>query len=51
MVSTARSACLSIVALAKLALIGYEIGGMQGALGGTVGRPKTLKVPDFVRSL
>ena len=47
MVSTARSACLSIVALAKLALIGYEIGGMQGALGGT----KTLKVPDFVNSL
>jgi len=45
------TACLSIVALAKLALTGCETGGMQGALSGTVGRPKTLKVPDFVRSL
>jgi hypothetical protein len=50
-VSTARSASLSIVALAKLALAGCETGGIQGALGGTMGRPKTLKVPDFVRSL
>lgn len=42
---------LIIVALAKLALTGCETGGMQGALGGTAGRPKTVKVPDFVRSL
>jgi len=47
MVSTARSACLSIVELAKLALTGCETGGMKARWGGT----KTLKVPDFVRSL